>query len=361
MMNIRRLHHSASAQAITLLFFAIGWTLVGCAQTGYVVQAACGQLDIAFARRPLNEAIEAGDLPEKTGVLLSRVASIKSFAERQGLRSTDNYTDYAELNRKAAVWVVSASDPLQFRLKSWYFPIVGSVTYLGWFSRADADRFARELRGEGLDVDVRPASAYSTLGFFNDPILSTMIDEGEGALGELANVVLHESVHATFYMPGQTVLNESVANFIGDILAERYLKETYGENSIELIAYLENEENQKKRTQAMTIAYRRLARLYASALSDSEKRLEKKRIFDALVLEIHSRRTLNNASLAQFKVYRSGNQELQALLDACGGDISRMLVALQTLRPETFSRDQQRDIGAAIKSLAVSGCKVKIE
>ncbi len=333
------------------------FSLLGCAQTGYIAQAACGQLDMVFARRPLDEVVADQETPERTRLLLSRVASIKAFAEQQGLRSTSNYSDYVELSRRAAVWVVSASDPLQFRLKSWFFPVVGSVTYLGWFSRADADRFAAELSDEGLDVDVRPASAYSTLGFFNDPILSSMLDESDAALGELANVVLHESVHATFYVPGQTVLNESVANFIGDVLAERYLMKSVGDDSIELAAYLESEEDQKKRTKAMTIAYRRLSRLYASALGESEKRLEKKRILNELILEIHSKRSLNNASLAQFKAYRSGNRELEALLSQCGGSIPRMIAALQTLRPEAFAGDQEREIGAVLKRLKDSGCK----
>lgn len=344
---------------IQALALAALMPLAGCTHADYIAQAACGQLEMVFARRPLADVIAGDDTPESTRLLLSKVSSIKAFAVRSGLHATNNYTDYVALNRSAAVWVVSASDPLQFRLKSWLFPVVGSVPYLGWFSRADAERFAGELRSEGLDVDIRPASAYSTLGFFDDAILSSMIGGGDGALGELANVVLHESVHATYYVPGQTVLNESVANFIGDILAERYLKETAGEHSIELAAYLENEERQKKRAKAMTIAYRRLFRLYESRLSDGEKLLEKERIIDELILEIHAKRALNNASLAQYKAYRSGYGELEALLQACGGDIPRMLGALRALNAEALGGDQQREIGPVLARLAAAPCKPK--
>ena len=171
--------------------------------------------------------------------LLAEVPTIKRFAERHGLRPTSSYAKYAEVPRSAIVWVVSASTPLSFQPRTWTFPIVGSVPYLGWFDEAEARDFADDLRSQGYDVDLRGAQAYSTLGWFDDPILSTMLGSGDEAVGDLANVVLHESVHATYYLPGQSPLNESVADFLGDRLATAYLRERTGENSDELRAYLE--------------------------------------------------------------------------------------------------------------------------
>src|SRR5205814_2292022 len=98
-----------------------------------------------------------------------------------------------------AVWVVSACEPLRFHSKEWGFLFVGSFPYLGWFDLENARRFRDELRAEGWDADLRGAAAYSTLGYFRDAVLSSMIPEGDEALGELVNVVLHESVHATLY------------------------------------------------------------------------------------------------------------------------------------------------------------------
>src|SRR4029078_3952588 len=134
-------------------------------------------------------------------------------------------------DRPAAVWVVSACEQLRFRSKEWHFPIVGSFPYLGWFDLEQAKAFADELRAESWDVDVRGAHAYSTLGWFRDAVLSTMIPEGKEALGELVNVVLHESVHATVYIEGQAFFNESIASFIADRLTDHYLIQTRGNKS----------------------------------------------------------------------------------------------------------------------------------
>src|SRR5690606_33885389 len=135
----------------------------------------------------------------------------------QGLNRTRNYDHYADLQRPAAVWVVQAAPRLELTERAWSFPIVGTVPYLGFFDETEAQAFARELElAEDLDVDVRTAAAYSTLGWLRAPVLSTMIADGPEALGELVNIVLHESVHATVYVPGQSAFDESLASFVAD-------------------------------------------------------------------------------------------------------------------------------------------------
>src|SRR5262249_41967930 len=153
------------------------------------------------------------------------------------LTATENYVRYTQLDRDAAVYVVQAAPPLELKPRLWSFPIVGTVPYLGWFNVKDAKAYAQTLAQQGLDVDVRGASAYSTLGWFKDPVLSTMIGEGDGALGELANTVLHESTHATLYVKGQSAFNESLASFVGDRLARDWLATRFGEGSRQLKAY----------------------------------------------------------------------------------------------------------------------------
>src|SRR5690606_14306604 len=106
-----------------------------------------------------------------------------------------------------------------------------------------------------MDIDVRGARAYSTLGWFDDPILSSMISEGDAALGDLVNVVLHESVHATYYLSGQSPLNESIASFVADRLTESYLEETRGKNSPELATYLKGLRAGKERRRKLFDAY----------------------------------------------------------------------------------------------------------
>ena len=173
--------------------------LGACAVPGYRLQAVRGQLDLLERRRPLSTLMQDPKTPPKLRAWLIEVGRIKEYALTQGLRANSIYRHYAQLDREAAVWVVTASAPLKFEAKTWRFLFGGSFSYLGWFDRDDAHAFARKLEEEGLDVHVRGASAYSTLGWFDDPILSTMIAPGPSRYGRLANTVLHESLHATLH------------------------------------------------------------------------------------------------------------------------------------------------------------------
>lgn len=341
-----------------LALFALAMA-TGCTGAAYVAQAACGQLDLASRKRTIRDVVADPTTPPRVRDLLARVPSIKRFAVRHGLTPTDGYDDYADLERDAAVWVVTASEPLRFAAKTWTFPVVGNVPYLGWFDRRDAIAFARELAAEGWDVDVRGAEAYSTLGWFTDPVLSTMLEGGDDALGELANTVLHESVHATVYLPGQSALNESIASFVGDGLTLLYLAEATGPSSPERRAYEEGELARERRTRLLRQAYARLATLYASNRPPAEKLAEKRLVLDDLRVRIGSRRPITNATLAQFKTYNSGRAELDALLRACGGSYARLLRSIATLRDRPPARAQEPDLGVLLRPLVRAGCPVE--
>lgn len=337
-----------------IALFATG---TGCASVGYLAQAGAGQLSLGLSAEPIREVVKDADTPPRLKRLLWSVSAIKRFGERHGLRPTDSYDTYASLDRPVASWVVSACAPLRFRAKTWSFPIAGTVPYLGWFNRDRARAYAAELRREGWDVDVRGAAAYSTLGWFQDPVLSTMIPDGDEALGELANTVLHESVHATFYVAGESILNESVAKFIGDHLAERWLEEESGASEAERRAYREGEEASALRAAAMREAYVELERLYASRRPDAEKLAEKRRLLSALARRVKAKRPITNATLIGYRTYNAGIADLSALLRACGGSVPRLLGALGSLRAEDFARPQPEELGPVIQPLVQGGCR----
>jgi predicted aminopeptidase len=288
--------------------------------------------------------------------LLSEVSSVKSFGERQGLRPTSNYDTYVDLKRPAVVWVVSACEELSFTPKKWTFPIVGSVPYLGWFDKSDAWHHANELRLEGWESDVRTASAFSTLGWFDDPVMSTMIHEGPEALGELADVVIHESTHATHYVDGQTAFNESIANFVGDRLAVVWLGERLGADAAEKRAFLESEEDRKRRSVLLHDAYARLDTLYKSGQPKLVMKAQKSMILSRLRTELGARRPINNATLFEFKSYHGGEEELARLLLACGGDFPRFIRALKRITKSSFTEPQQRELRPVIDPLVLAGC-----
>ncbi|MBX3201636.1 MAG: aminopeptidase [Labilithrix sp.] len=329
----------------------------GCLPVRYVTQAAAGQEDINRRGIAIDEIVRGGHLDRRTRELLAHVAPIKAFGERFGLARTDNYERYVWIDRPAVVWVVSACHPLAFRPRAWRFPIVGSITYTGWFDRREAKSYADELAKKGWDVDLRPSQAYSTLGWFDDPILSTMISDEDDALGDLADVILHETLHATFYVPNQSTLNESVASFFGDELAAKYLDETVGPGSDEKATFLETRARAARRGQVMKAAHAELAALYASKRSRDDKLAEKKRITDRLRAELEIKRPVTNATLIQYKTYGSGKPELAELLAACQGSFPRMLKTLERVRPLAASSPPHSDPAVLLRPLIAGGCR----
>lgn len=342
-------HRAARAARALAVAASLGST--GCLTVEYVTQAALGQIDLMDKREPISRAIHDPTVPPRVRALLAEIRVIKAFGEKNGLKPTKSYEDYVDVGRSTLVWVVTACEPLRFKSKTWRFPIAGSVQYLGWFDKQDADDFARELREDGWDVDVRGSMAYSTLGWFDDPVLSTMIPEGEETEGELVDVVLHESVHATLYIPDQTPFNESIATFIARELTPRYFDERRGPGSKEGKLYQKALGRRTERAKAMHEAFKLLERLYAQKIPRAEMLAQKSKMLDQIRKDLRFSRPINNATLAQSKSYNSSN-DLERLYNACGKDVARTLEALRALKSSSFREQHQRDLAAMMDRLA---------
>ena len=341
---------------LVLAVVSLGLLVGGCGTLSYLAQAGYGQREITLGARPLDEAIRDPAVPERTRALLAEIPRIKAFGERHGLTPTKSYGTFVELRRPYVVWVVTACAPLSFRSKVWNFPIVGGVTYLGWFHGRDADAHAGRLREAGWDVDVRGSTAYSTLGWFDDPVLSTMLGGGDGAIIGLAETVLHESLHATLYVKNQSPFDESVATWVGDRLGEEYLVETRGEMAPEVAALRRGAREGARRSAIMHEAYEALARLYSSSKSKSEKLAEKQALIAELERNVGATRPITNATLVQFRTYHTGTAELDALHAACGGSFPRTIAALRRGAPGAFTRPQDEDVAAVYSKIAAAGC-----
>ncbi len=197
----------------------------GC-RLSYLFHVAKGQIQLLNGTMPISEALNSEPFtPDQRNKLLL-VAQIKAFGEEElGLRKTGNYeTVYPHLNRKP-IYVVSASEKDRFSLKTWWFPIVGHMPYLGFFDLKEAKKERERLLQEDLDVYVGRVGAYSTLGWFQDPVTMNLID---GSTPQLANTLLHELTHATLYVNGQGAFNEGLAVLVGKVGALKFFEKTYG-------------------------------------------------------------------------------------------------------------------------------------
>ncbi len=332
----------------------------GCFSTGYLLQAAGGQYELLHLARPLNVVKEDASVPPRVRELLAKVPAIKRFGQLNGLTPTGNYTRYAELQRPAAVWVVQGCQSLAFEPRRWNFPIVGSVPYLGYFAEDKARAFAQELATAepDLDVTVRTASAYSTLGWFKDPVLSTMIPEGPEAFADLANVILHESVHATVYVKDQSAFDESLASFIADELTWLLVVGRSGLDSEEAKSWIAGEERGARFVKALHEAYEDLDAIYRSARPDDEKRALKELRLTALQRSLGLRRRYNNADLAGYRTYDTGGPAFARLRTACGG-LPKFLEAVRSLKESDFTSPQQQEFDGVVDALAARACQGK--
>ena len=202
---LRRVSAGLAIAAVALLAL----TPTGC----YLSRAGWEEAKILRARRPIAEVVSDGSVDAATRGKLSLVLEARRFAaDSVALKAKESFTQFTRLQHDTLVLVLSAARRDRLQPYTWWFPIVGRVPYKGYFDYDAAREAARGLERGGLDVYLRPSAAFSTLGFFNDPLLSTVLsDDSVG----LANTVIHELTHNTFYAPGQAVFNESFANFVG--------------------------------------------------------------------------------------------------------------------------------------------------
>lgn len=194
---------------IIVLLFSV---LIGCESLHYYGQAIHGQAAIITKRRPISRLLTHTDTPETIKVKLRQVLDLRSFAaEKLSLPVKNNYLTYVALDRPYVVWTVFAAPEFSFSPKTWRYPFVGRTAYRGYFSENTARRYAEKLEQEGLDVHIGHVSAYSTLGWFDDPVLSTIINRSEAGL---ARIIFHELAHQVLYVDDDTVFNESFATAV---------------------------------------------------------------------------------------------------------------------------------------------------
>ena len=335
---------------------ALAFSLCGCGTISYVAQAARGQYELYRRARPLDEVRNNPCTPSDRKKLLDEIPHLREFAQTQGLNVRNNYRQFVQLDRDHVVWFVNASAPLAFEPKTFWFPIIGSFPGLGWFDENDAKGFAETLRSDGWDVSLRGVSAFSTGGWFEDPLVSSMLQGGDSALGRLVNVILHESVHATVLLKNQQYFNESLASFVADTMTPQYLGARYGKHSVEYVAYEDNYIQRQRYGKQFIDTYDQLNELYRSRHSAKVKLERKSQLLWELSRELDLEHPANNATLIGARLYGIGTAEFGTLLDRCAGNWRRFLPTSASLGAEGFRTDQQENFGSIVTRLADKEC-----
>lgn len=325
--------------------------LTGCMRIGYYGHLAQGQWALLQARVPINTLLADRDTDPALAARLGLVMDARRFAVTDlGLPDNGSYTQYADLHRDAVVWNVFATPRYSLVPREVCHPLVGCMAYQGFFDLSRAERQARKLAADGLDVHVAPVPAYSTLGWFDDPVLNTMMGWSNA---QLVGTVFHELAHQQVFVPDDTAFNESYASFVEDAglaawLSQRQLNEPdwhllRGRRHDFVSAVLET----RARLAADYERYRdqpvRLEAARNAAFNDLRNR------YDALRATWGGWRgydhwfdgELNNAKLLPFGLYDAWTGAFAALFRDCGEDWPRFHAAVAALAEQPAEARQQ--------------------
>ncbi len=345
------------AQAVCLACLA--FFLCGCyllKQGGYIV-------------RYNREAVGIDELLRQKGLssgerdFLLLIKEIKQYAvDKIGLKQDDNYTKFVAMRKDYLADVVSACKPDSFEIYSWKYPVFGSFPYKGFFEREDAIAEARRLKDQGYDVLVRKVDAFSSLGFFNDPVYSFMSDY---SIFEIASLIIHEQTHTTVYLKDQIQFNEEMATFVGNEGALQFIREKYGERSEEYestVAALEDIDTFKdvireihkelKGIYESDRSREEKLRIKAQAFADAQKRFEasyEERFNTENFLPFKDVK-LNNAFIMLYVLYTQNLEIFYDLYEQNGKDLKLTVAALKSLA-EAARQDNSLDARAYIRDV----------
>ncbi len=326
-------------------------TLSGCQAVSFYKQAIAGQYEILAHQTPVSRLVADPATPPNLKAKLEQVLKIRQFAARElKLPADDNYLNYADLHRPYVVWNVNVAPPLSLEAKTWWFPVVGSASYRGYFNEQAARRYARTWELKGWDVYVGGVQAYSTLGWFHDPLLNTFILQSEA---DLADLIFHELGHQRLFVAGDTDFNEAFAMTVAAAGVRRWFQSSQNTSGYE--EYRRNLEHEHDFVNLVMASRDELQTAYAQAgAPDSAKLQRKAEIIRELRGKYAALKTrwgvnqsgydlwfaepINNAKLNTISAYYDLVPAFEALLHAQGGDMEKFYAAVEDLSKMPLER-----------------------
>ena len=290
----------------------------------YGIGQAQGQLHILLNAQPITKVLNDPSVPDSLKQKIRLVQEIRTFAiDSLGVNDSDSYRSVYDQQGKPVLWVITACEPFSLEDKQWNFPVIGSFSYKGFFDHVEAIKQRDQLRIEGYDTGIRTVNAWSTLGIFDDPILSGLLFRSEGSL---ANTIIHELTHGTVFVKDSLKFNENLASFVGNKGAEQFLAHKYGKSSAEYQEYVAGLRDRRLYSEHMLRGMRQLDSLYQSFPNDmaveikSRKKEEKirqillqadtlsftSRKYNALIKKLQTQKELpNNTFFKSFARYQA--------------------------------------------------------
>jgi predicted aminopeptidase len=331
----------AKLRFVSVLTLSICILQQGC-DISYFAHAACEEGHLLWNRRPITEVLQKQkpDISPAIRRRLETVLAVRKFAaDDLGLRVGGAYETVTAVDQNAVVWVVMASPRDSLSPYLWWFPIVGYVPYRGYFKKARAETEARTMEAQGYDTFVRPAIAFSSLGFFNDPVLSNLLELNRV---ELAGVLIHELFHRTFFLKSDVMFDESSANWIGNRGAVDFFTKIEGPNSQDTAAARDIYDSDMKSAEFLLQQEARLLTLYNSGLPYDELLRRRVQLFAEINADYArlkprlsglerfdlDRQPLNNAVLLNYMIYFHDLEHFAALDRMHQGDTRATIHAI---------------------------------
>ena len=324
----------------TLFFAAL--TVSGCSSFGYYVDLMAGHNELVEQQKPVSEILASKETRPKLRELLKTSQNIRDFASKNlYLPENDSYRSYADLKRPYAVWNVVAAKEFSVNAKKWCFLIVGCLSYRGYFSKPDAAAYANELKKKGYDVYVAGANAYSTLGWFDDPLLNTMMYKSEA---RRAGIIFHELAHQVVYIDDDSAFNEAFATTVEQEGIRRWLTTKGKEETYQ--KYLVNKKRDAQLNALLKQTREALKAVYARKLSDADKRAAKQKVFAEMqgkyqqlkkswqgysAYDKWMQQDLNNAHLLLISTYHDMVPMFQAMLSQQNNNLKNFYTAVEKL------------------------------
>jgi predicted aminopeptidase len=325
---------------ITLL--SISFIFLSSCQLGYYFKSAKNQLSMMASRESIDDVLAEGSLTDvqKSKLRLSQQAREFAFNDLH-LKQTHNYDTYINLKRPYVTWVVNAAYKWDLKNYQWSYPIIGDMPYKGFFSEEEAKEEAEDLKKQGLDTYVRGVSAYSTLGWFKDSVLSSMLRYKDH---DLVNTIIHEITHTTVYIKHNADFNERLAVFIGNKGTEMFYKKIEGPDSPTLKTILGEYEDDRLFSTFISEQVKQLETWYKSNSEQNEKLRQEQfdKIKEAFKTQVgpkikaggYSRfatETMNNATLGLLRTYMEDLSDFEKLYAKCGENMDQFIEKVKTL------------------------------